>query len=137
MIATPAVLTLLQITAGGCAYLVYPHDVDWMCAHDPALAPARDPQGQPLHIADLGTLLGNGPTRAATAHQLGVRLRRRSVALIVDRVDDLTELPFHPLTRLIADRLDRGWVRGAALHHDRPVIVLDLRQLAMDALQHM
>ncbi len=132
MTTAPATTTLLQITAGGCAYLVYPHAVDWMRAYDAAHPPTHDARGQRIHYIDLAMLINNTQALSDAGHVLGVRLRRHSVALIVERVEDLAEVELHPLAPLIANRLAQRWVIGVAVCADHPVIVLDLEQLAAD-----
>jgi chemotaxis signal transduction protein len=134
MIAPPAPTALLQIDAGARTYLVAPHAVDWMRAYDAAQPPTHDPRGLPIVYANLAALLTNAAAPDAAGHLLGVQLRRRSVALIVRRIETLRTLDLQPLAPLLAGSLTRPWVLGVALCDTQPVIVLDLRRLAMDAL---
>jgi chemotaxis signal transduction protein len=99
-----------------------------------------DERGRPIVPSDLGPLLDAEDMGSdGRAHALIVQLRRRSVAFLVERVDDLrieaplTEL-LHPLPPLLARRLARPWFMGVLLWHDEPCLVLDLRQIAQDVI---
>jgi chemotaxis signal transduction protein len=131
MTTAPTTVTLLSIVAGGCTYLVAPHAVDWMRAYHPAHPPTHDARGLSIQYVDLGALLHNAPAHTGAGHLLGVQLRRRSVALIVQQIADLAVIEHQPLAPLIANRLKQPWIQGVALRDDQPVIVLDLRTIAL------
>ncbi len=97
-------------------------------------APARDGRGLPVIARELGPLLDPadlGPP--GRRHALTVALRRRSVALLVERAEAL-DAPgaVQPLGALLARRLARPWALGAVVIGADPVIVLDLRRIAAD-----
>lgn len=132
--ATSTVITLLQLVAGTRRYLADPASADWMRPYDPVDRPTHDERNRPIVYADLATLLGEMPAHASGGHVLGIQGRRQSVGLIVARVETLAEAAVLPLAPLLAARLKRPWVRGVALCADQPVVMLDLRALALDAL---
>lgn len=97
-----------------------------------------DERGRPLFSRELGPLLDPGDLRSnARRHALIVPTRRRSVALLVERVEQLEAASLdivQPLAPLLARRLARPWFLGAVLRDDVPTLVLDLRQIAQDVL---
>ncbi|MEN9935887.1 MAG: hypothetical protein RLZZ387_2466 [Chloroflexota bacterium] len=97
---------------------------------------AGDGPGRPYIGFELGALLdpadrgGQGRRRA-----LVVPLRRRKIALLVDRVEELLELPaVQPLPSLLHERLSEPWVTGVLLVEGDIVLQLDLRAVARSAL---
>jgi chemotaxis signal transduction protein len=104
----------------------------------PADIEQPDDRGKPMLCCELGALLDpRDQHQNARRHALIVPARRRSVALLVDRIADLRqETPgmVQPLGPLLAPRLARPWFLGAVLHDDQPVLVLDLRQIVQDVL---
>jgi len=125
---------LLALRAGGRAYLARRDHVDAMGLLDPLVPPAADERGRPLTVRPLAELLGgDDPPAAGRRHALSVALRRRSVSLLVERVDDLAALAdVQPLSPLLARRLPNPWFLGAAAIGDTPVLLLDLRRIAAD-----
>jgi chemotaxis protein histidine kinase CheA len=91
---------------------------------------------KPTLFRDLGPLVANDdqPTEGR-CHVVLVHLRRRSVAFLVERVDDMQQLltsAIRPLAPLLARNLRRGWVSGTYLDNNEPLLVLDLEQIARD-----
>lgn len=97
-----------------------------------------DNRGKPLISADLAQLLDPADScPPLTGHALIIPARRRGVALLVERVDDLYATKpdlVQPLAPLLARRLARPWVRATLIFDNRPVLVLDVRQIAQDIL---
>lgn len=101
-----------------------------------------DSRGRPMVSRTLGSLLDPSDTlRARRCHALIVQLRRRSVALLVERVENFhtIEMPnlVQPLAPLMAQRLEHTWFLGAMIHNEEPILVLDLPQIALEALRCM
>lgn len=101
----------------------------------------EDERGKPVIGSDLGLLLDpQDESNATRRHALIVPTRRRSVGLLVDRVDDVytnedaAQNQVHKLPVLLVRRLARPWFMGVVIYEDTPVLVLDLRQIAQDAL---
>ncbi len=94
----------------------------------------RDARGRPILRRQLGPLLDpDDPPAVGRLHALRIILRRRTVELLVSRVDLFPEAPpIKPLVPFLAVRLQLPWVSGVALIADQPVVVLDLRRLAAD-----
>jgi chemotaxis signal transduction protein len=124
---------LLEVLAAGGRYLVPRDHVDWLELLRAADAPPADERGRPLVVRELAPLLGWPATPPPGRRQaLGVALRRRSVALLVDRVEGLAcEAAVAPLPPLLGRRLAAPWVTGAVAG-DPPALVLDLRRIAAD-----
>lgn len=97
-----------------------------------------DPRGKALLACDLANLFNLAETNEyARRHALIVPTRRRGLALLVDRADDLTDsriMTILPLPKLLARRLARPWFLGVALEGETPLLLLDLRQIAQDAM---
>lgn len=125
---------LISLHVAGRPYLVRRDAVDVMALLDPLAPPATDARGRPLTVRPLAELLGAEEDPApGRRHALSVALRRRSVALLVDRVDDMAHhISVQPLAPLLARRLARPWFLGAAAIDDAPVLLLDLRRIAAD-----
>lgn len=125
---------LIILRAGGRRYLVRRDHVDAMSLFDPLALPTTDASGRPLTVCPLADLLGDRePLAPGRRHALSVSLRRRSVALIVGRLDDMaTQVAIQPLAPLLAGRLERPWFLGAAAVDEVPVLLLDLRRIAAD-----
>jgi hypothetical protein len=129
--------TILGVRAGTRRYAISPAQVDHLGMIDPAGAPT-DQRGRPLICRELGALLGDagevGPGRRPA---ITVSLRRRSVALLVDDVDSLSDdgpLAAHPLSPLIARHLTWPWFLGAVSYKGVPLLLLDLRRIATDIM---
>lgn len=126
---------LMAVRDGDRRYLV-PHDhVDQVRLLDRADLPSHDDRGRPLLACALGDLLDPGQPGAARRHALIVTLRRRSVVLLVERVEalaDAADVSPQPLPALIAGSLARAWYLGAVIDDGEPVLVLDLRRIALD-----
>lgn len=70
-------------------------------------------------------------------HALIVPTRRRSIALLVDRVEDayhVAESTIQPMPKLLNRQLLRPWFSGVYVRDDdqHVLLVLDLRQIAQD-----
>ncbi|HWQ14529.1 MAG TPA: chemotaxis protein CheW [Roseiflexaceae bacterium] len=105
------------------------------------LAGPDDLQGgdRPYVRVELGPLLDPADRSAQLRRQaLVVPLRRRNIALLVDRVEEFLERPaVHPLPALLRERLRDPWATGALLLDGDIVIQLDLRAVARSALLNM
>lgn len=97
-----------------------------------------DERGKALVAHELGALLDAEDRHGnARRHALVVPTRRRSVALLVDRVEDFRYAApgiVQPLVPLLRKRLARPWFLGVVVQDDTPFLVLDLRQIAQDVL---
>jgi hypothetical protein len=93
-----------------------------------------------MEYVELGPLLDPEDTPAKTRrHALVVPTPDRSVALLVDRIEDLwleSGSPVQMFPPFFTRQLRRPWFPGAMLHQDEPVLLLDLSQIARDVL-HM
>ncbi len=68
-------------------------------------------------------------------HALIVPLRRRTIALLVDAVDNLVDHAIvQPLPPLLRDRLREPWATGVLLIDEQPVVQLDVRAIARSIL---
>lgn len=123
---------LIELRAGGHRYFA-PHDqVASLTMFDPGAPPAHDERGVPLVARSLAELLGP-PTLGQARQALIVRLRRRAVALLVERVERLADdLPVQQLPTLLRRRLTAPWVLGVVAADEAPILVLDLRRIAAD-----
>jgi len=99
-----------------------------------------DERGKALICCELDNLLsGHQVYSVSRRHALIVHLRRRSVALLIDRIEDARptgelEADIRPLPALLARRLARPWFLGVLVRDETPLLVLDLRQIAQDVL---
>lgn len=106
----------------------------------PADLERPDERGKLLQGVELGPLLDPFDLRSnARRHALVVPTRRKSVALLVERVVDLnceTLDLVQPMPKVLAKRLTRPWFLGALIQAEgkEPLLVLDLRQIAQDVL---
>lgn len=102
-----------------------------------------DDRGKPVTSSDLGSLLEPQDQPAhRRRHAVIIPTRRRSVALVVDRVENLypgSEEVILPFPKLLSQRLARPWFLGVLIENenDMPVLVLDVRQIAQDVLMKM
>jgi hypothetical protein len=125
---------LLEVYTATRRYLVPREHLDHLAqvaAHAP---PAPGAEGRPLIVRELGPLLDpldlGSPGRR---HALTVTLRRRSVALLVERAEALAAPgAVQSLGPLLARCLARPWLIGAVVIDEAPVMVLDLRRIAAD-----
>ena len=99
-------------------------------------ASAGGASGQPYVTFELGALLDPQDAGALRRPQaLVVPLRRRNVALLVERVEEFLEQPdVRPLPALLRGRLREPWATGVLLLGDDLVVQLDLRAVARTAL---
>ncbi|MGQ9925594.1 MAG: chemotaxis protein CheW [Chloroflexaceae bacterium] len=93
---------------------------------------ASEAHGRPLLARDLGPLLDHEDSGAPGRQALTVLLRRRTVVLRVQRIENLESVTVHPLAPLLRQRLRAPWVLGAVIRDDQPVLVLDVRRIATD-----
>lgn len=98
-----------------------------------------DSRGRPLLSADLCTLLDPADREVWLRRcALVVPLRRRSVALrcnALNELNDVVETSFKPLPPLLVQRLPHTWFSGLYLQDAEPMLLLDLRQIAMHILR--
>jgi chemotaxis signal transduction protein len=125
---------LLEIHTTTRRYLVPRSHVDHLTQLSLGASSPEDQRGRHLVVRDLGPLLDpvdSGPP--GRRHALIIALRRRTVALLVVRAEALAAPDaIQPLASLLARRLTRPWVIGAVIVDEVPVIVLDLRRIALD-----
>jgi hypothetical protein len=91
---------------------------------------------QPFASMALGALLEPlAASEIRPSQALLVSLRRRTIALLVERVEEFLEQPHvHPLPALLRNQLHQEWAVGILMHEDEPIIVLDLRAVARSVL---
>jgi chemotaxis signal transduction protein len=100
----------------------------------------QDERGRPIISSELGTLLDLEDLRGHDrCHALFVRLRRRTVALLVHRIEDAYMYDaavsmIQPLPPLLARSLEWPWFIGVLLHDAEPILVLDVRRIAQDVV---
>jgi hypothetical protein len=101
---------------------------------------ATDERGKPLVGVELGKFLDPEDLPSNTRrHALVVPLRRRSVALLVERVEDAyttlaTTDVILPLPILVKRALARSWYQGVVIRNELPLLVLDVRAIARDSM---
>ncbi len=129
-----APVLLLEVLAAGRRYYVPCAHIDGLELLRPDAPPAQDKRGRPRLARSLAPLLYPSEALATAPQQaLVVRLPRRSVALLVDRVEQLAhDLAVQPLGPLLARSFAAPWVLGAVAADLAPVLVLDLRRIAAD-----
>jgi hypothetical protein len=96
--------------------------------------PSRDARGRPLVFADLGSLLGASSAKLA-CHGVRIELRRRSVLLGADRVDEADPAvapQLQPLPAIVQQAARRPWISAVLPVDTAPILLLDLWQIAMD-----
>jgi hypothetical protein len=97
-----------------------------------------DERGKPLFSSELGPLLDPlDVSETHRRHAIIVPTRRRGIALLVDRIEDIACVSANDIQRLplfFVRRLERPWFLGVIIDQDRPLLVLDLRQIAQDVL---
>jgi hypothetical protein len=95
-----------------------------------------DATGRPFVVRELGPLLDAAD--CGVLHRpraLVVPLRRRSVALLVARIEEFLEEPVvRALPTVLRDQLRQPWSTGAILIDDEAVVLLDLRAVARTVL---
>lgn len=125
---------LLDVRAAGRCYFVPRAHVDRLEMLDFAATPVADERGRPVVVRALGPLLARAEEpRSARLQALVVTLRRRTVMLLVDRVEGLEAgVAVQPLAPLLRNRLAAPWVLGVVAGDDTPALVLDLRRIAAD-----
>ncbi|NTW02900.1 MAG: hypothetical protein HGA19_16735 [Oscillochloris sp.] len=127
--------TVFGVWAGSQCYAITQAQMDHLGLTDPTDT-AIDVRGRPLIYQELGPLFGHAPsTVTGRRHTITVTLRRRSVALLVDRIDSLDtdgSLTIQALAPLLTRRLTRPWFLGALIYAGEPLLLLDLRRIATD-----
>lgn len=132
MVTAAARALLLDVRTTGRRYFVPRSHVDLL---GPApQTEAVDARGRPWLVRDLGSLLDPADHGAPGRRQaLTVLLRRRTVVLLVQRIESLEpHTTVQPLAPLLARRLRAPWVLGAVALDALPILVLDLRRIAAD-----
>ena len=127
----------LHIIVGGQPFLVQHSQVSRtiLAAHVVGL---QDERGHAVRQVPLAPVLGLPAIPAR--HALLVPTRRRTVALLVEATDlfeqvgDLVPLIL-PVPPLIAQAVGHQWLGGIMIHDDYPLQLLDVRQIAQDALK--
>ncbi|NCC30605.1 MAG: chemotaxis protein CheW [Chloroflexia bacterium] len=127
-------MLLLEIHIADQRYLAPQTHVDHLSQLQPTMAPEQDVRGRPMIHAELGALLGHqAKEKSDRYHALTITLRRRTVLLLVDRVERLTQPEeVHPLPLLMRKHLARPWFTGAVILEQRLLLVLDLQRIATD-----
>ncbi|WP_129628074.1 chemotaxis protein CheW [Candidatus Oscillochloris fontis] len=128
---------ILGVAVGGALFGVVQSHVQTVSLIDPT-DPPTDMHDRTLICRELGPMLGGPPHQGAgRRHALIIALRRRSVALLIDRVDSLhleNQSEIQMLAPLLAQRLARPWFIGAVIYQDAPLLLLDLRRIATDVM---
>ncbi len=93
-------------------------------------------EDQSVIMVELGTLLDpEDVSEMQRRHALIVPLRRRTIALLVDAVDNLVDhAAVQPLPPLLHQRLHEPWATGVLLMDEHPVVQLDVRAIARSVL---
>jgi len=129
--------TILGVLIGQQRYAIAQAQVDHLGLVDPREAPT-DLRGNVLICRELGALLGADQSATIGRRSaITIRLRRRSIALMIDHVDslgDAGQLKIQPLSALLTRRLARPWFLGAIVYQDAPILLLDLRRIATDVV---
>ncbi|GIW03130.1 chemotaxis protein CheW [Roseiflexus sp.] len=93
-------------------------------------------ENQSSITVELGALLD--PEDVSTMqrrHALIIPLRRRTIALLVDAVDNLVDhAAVQPLPPLLRERLREPWATGALIVDEHPIVQLDVRAIARSVL---
>ncbi len=98
----------------------------------------HDERGQPMQQIRLPDLLQSIP--APVHHALLVATRRRTVALLVTAIDlwvqpsDVVPV-IQPLPPVLRRALTHAWITGILITDGQPLLLLNLRQIAQDALK--
>lgn len=132
---------LLTIRTALHRYVVHRTQVSQLLIiHSPADLEQVEEQGPALVSDELGHLLDpRDVLHHSHCHAIVVPLRRRRVALLVERVEDIrmnkeTPEEILPLPRLLAATLAHPWYLGVVVRDDTPLLVLDMRQIARHLL---
>lgn len=125
---------LLDVRTAVRRYLVPRAHIDHLAQVASDVAPASGRRSAAFVCRELGPLLDPADSGwIGRRHALTVELRRRTVALLVERAEGLERYEVvQPLGPMLARRLARPWVLGAVSVGDEPVLVLDLRRIAAD-----
>lgn len=133
--SSAAHLAILKVEAGAQHYGIVQTQIDHLGLIDPSMV-ERDARGQPIVCRDLGPILGGAEQiGVGRRHAMTVVLRRRSVALLIDHIDNLDSTysqEIQSLSPLITRRLAHPWFLGAIVYQDTPLLLLDLRRIATD-----
>jgi hypothetical protein len=94
-----------------------------------------DRNGRAPISVELGAVLEGAAPTGRARRALTVLLRRRSIILLVDEVEDFLEHPVvQPIPALLRDRLREPWAVGALLLGAAIVVQIDLRAVARSIL---
>lgn len=97
-----------------------------------------DERGKSIISGELAPLLDPlDVSQTSHRHAMVVPTRRRGIALLVDRIEDIHTATVDDVQRLpslFARRLERPWFLGVVVEDQEPRLVLDLRQIAQDVL---
>ncbi|MCS6841230.1 MAG: chemotaxis protein CheW [Roseiflexus sp.] len=93
-------------------------------------------EGRTSIIVELGPLLDPADISVMQRrHALIIPLRRRTIALLVDAVDNLVDhAVVQPLPPLLRERLREPWATGVLMVDEQPVVQLDVRAIARSIL---
>lgn len=87
-------------------------------------------------VVELGPLLDPVDiSEMQRRHALIVPMRRRTIALLVDAVDNLIDhAVVQPLPPLLRERLREPWATGVLMVDEHPIVQLDVRAIARSIL---
>lgn len=127
------------VVAGAQRYAVRYDDITLVRSVEmDELETLRDPRGRPLMVRALHAwLYATAEMPVGRCHALIVPLRRRSVALLVERVEEMTRFTvtdIQPLPVLVRSALEHGWLSGVVSWEGQPILVLDAVQIARDII---
>lgn len=131
---------LLLIATGPHYYGVRRDQIQRLLVLDqPEEVPAIDERGKKVVAQPLEPLLSQEESSlTGRCHALLVPTRRRTLAFLATRVEDLLTVggaqTFQPLPPLLHQHLARPWFLGTLLQNTTLLLVLDLRQMAQDVL---
>ncbi|HEU4322254.1 MAG TPA: hypothetical protein VFS21_03810 [Roseiflexaceae bacterium] len=106
-----------------------------IAAADSGLA-GLDERGQPFISVELGPMLiADDHSSLPRLRALVVPMRRRSIALLVDQIDQApADARVLPLPDLLRTRLTQPWATGVVVYQDALVVQIDLRAIVRSVL---
>ncbi len=118
-------------------YIVPREDVATLRAVSRRTGTDQEADRDPSAIAvELGAFLDpEDVSEMQRRHALIVPLRRRTIALLVDAVDNLIDhAVVRPLPPLLRERLREPWATGVLMIDEHPVVQIDVRAIARSVL---